>query len=281
MPWDPGYAALVATKPKAAAPVAPAIGSRVFSVDASAASTLWQDAGATSAAANGHYVARINDAFGVSTPTYQQTAANDRPQLLANLAGGRPGLRFDGASDWMRLTPEGTAGQPFQGRSFTFVAVYRRNMPDGSVAAVWCAGNSGGGQDEQGWDQVLLETEGNHTAGAIRTTGSEFGGAFINASSLVSGQLDKVLVRCSQTDGIEVRQRSAAGAFSATGGLPTSADSFTWDASALAAGFNSSGSGYPSYRFKGDIMEVSFWAARATDAQMGQLETYLDAKWGA
>lgn len=282
MMFDPAFAHLTTTKLSTASG-APIIASPVHGVDTSLASTFFLDTGAVTPASPGQVVGAINDAFGGTARNFQQATEANRPQLVANLAAGYPGLRFNGTSSWMQMFPTANAGVPFQGRNFTVSIVYRRANTVNSEfeKTFFFAGHAQGGTDLHWYDNVIFYVGGDGLPVAGRATGNEVSYVGLTSGVYQAGSLTKVVVRGSQTNGIEIRSRSAAGAFSGTGSIPSSADLFTWDTAALGCGPTYENVTFPAYHYQGDLFELRFWASRAADAEFTALQSHLDSKWGA
>jgi hypothetical protein len=282
MLFDPAFAHLMTTKLSATS-TAPVIASPVHGVDTSLSSTMFIDTGAVTPASAGQTVAAINDAFGGTTRNFQQSESTSRPQLVASLAAGYPGLRFNGTSTYMQLFPLGSAGVPFQGRNFTFSIVYRRSTAasGGFEDTLFFAGNQAGGSNGDWLDHVIAYVQSDGLPAVGRATGSEATYVGLTSATYQSGALTKLVCRGSQANGIEFRVRSSAGAFSGTGAIPSSADLFTWDATVLGCGPTYQGVTFPAYFYEGDLFELRFWASRAGDTEFSALQSHLDTKWGS
>lgn len=282
MLFDPAFAHLMTTK-LGATSTAPVIASPVHGVDTSLSSTFFLDTGAVTPASPGQTVAAINDAFGGTTRNFQQSETTARPQLVSNLAGGYPGLRFNGTSSHMRLYPLGSAGTPFQGRDFTFSIVYRRATAasGGFEDVLFFAGNQAGGSTTQWLDNIIayVWTDGLPVVG--RATGADVTYVSLSNATYQSGALTKLVCRGSQANGMDFRSRSTAGAFSGTGAIPSSADVSPWDAAAIGCGPTYENVTFPAYFFEGDLFEFRFWASRADDTTFSALQSHLDTKWGS
>lgn len=282
MLFEPAFAHLITTKVSVAGGM-PVIASPVHGLDTSLSATMFIDTGAVTPAAAGQSVAAVNDAFGGTTRNLQQATVANRPQLIANLAGTRPGLRFNGTSQWLQLFPTPNSGVPFQGRSFTFCVVYRRdpNTGGGFEDTLFFAGNAEGGTDAHWFDNVIAYLEPSGLPVVGRATGTETTYVGLANGAYQSGALTKLVCRASQTNGIEIRSRSAAGAFSGTGTMGPAADLYPWNTMAVGAGPTWEGVTFPSYYYTGDLFEMRFWASRAADAEFDGLQAHLDSKWGA
>jgi hypothetical protein len=276
---DPAFAHLISTRITAQNAI-PAIATPTIGLDASQTSTMFLDTAATTLAGAGQTIGRVNDAFGGTGFSWQQATSGVRPTLVTNLAAGKPGVRF-GGTQWLRLLPTSNSGVQFQSRSFTVACVYRGRRSDNDYSIVWSAGNADGGEANEGYDQLALELGPNGLPNLMRHTGSEFGGCFSNATDIPSSNLVKLVGRGSQANGIELRLRSAAGSFSGTASIASSADVHPWDAATIGAGNRWHEFLYPTISSQSDVHELRFWGSRASDTLFDSLQAYLDTKWGA
>lgn len=284
MLWCPAYLAAGGIKPTIGTAM-PTIASPVFGVDTALRTSLFSDTGGTTQAADNVGVARINDAFSVASISFQCDSAPSRPVIVPAAANGNAGLRFTqggAAPKWMYAAGGSNPGALFQSKTFTMAVAYRR-----ATALDWgglfSAGDGDGGSGAQGYDLLLLE--GNPAPEGymklVRGGGSDISIARPTGASYANNQVTKVVARSDPTNGMEIRSRSASGSFTGTAALPTTADVFTWNWALLGAELGYNGQSLPLYPFDGDIFELRFWNTRATDAQMTQMQTYLDAKFGA
>lgn len=281
MLWNPAFNGVVGSKADVSSAM-PVIGSPVWALDTSLPATLFTDtAGTVQASASGALIARVANGLGGAT-YFQQATSGARPSLIFNATGSRSALRFDGVADFMALAGITNPGSLFQSRTFTMALTYRpASIPE--YAGVFAAGNGAGGQGGNGFDMLLVElSSGGGWPKLLRNGGSDTGRAALTSPAYTGdNQVWKMVARSDPTNGMELRSKSASGAFSGTGPLPTSADSFAWDTAYIGAELGYTGVTPPAWFAPMDLFEVRFWNARAADTQFSQLQGYLDLKYGA
>lgn len=251
----------------------PAIASPFFAVDADAANTLFAATTGTTPAVSGGGVARITDAFGGALAMVQGTTAA-RPELVGAAVNGRNALRFAGTGGRsLALPTTGNPGNAMRG-SWTLIAAYVPRFT---------------GQER---DHYLFRAGAASPPGNLRHVGLMF-----NPRVLASRNTDDnyvyagdagyshrddevvlVVARYSRANGLRVRAIAAGGTREAS--VPAGADAtddVDWPSVVLGANISSTNA--PTDFFSGDICEVRAWGADATDAQVGELLTYLGAKW--
>lgn len=278
MLWSPAYIQGLGLQPSTDAQL-PALASPVQALDTSDPSRLFADTAGSVAITDGALVARANDAGG-GTNSFQQADSTKRPTYVAGVRGGKGSLRF-GGSRYLALAGVANPGTLFQGMSFTMALAYVR-FSAGAKAGLFVAGNSSGGQNNLGCDQVLVEGSEDGWPQVFRNGGSTANWSRVpmNNPAYADNDLQKVVIRSSPAAGIDIRVKSKSGNYDGHGGVPTDADSFTWDAALIGATFNWPDTPSPSSFLIGDFFEFRFWASRAADADFAQLQAYLDNKWG-
>lgn len=278
MLWSPAYIQGLGLQPTTLTEM-PALAGPVQALDASSPSRLFADTAGTTAITDGALVARANDAFGGSR-IFQQATSTLRPTYVANAIGGMGALRF-GGNRYLALAGVANPGTLFEGLTFTMALAYKR-FSAGANAGLFVAGNSSGGQNNGGFDQLLVEGSKSGWPQVFRNGGSVTNWSLVPLNNPVyaDNELTKVVIRSAPANGIDIRVKCASGNYDGHGGLPTDADSYTWDAALIGATFNWPNTPSPSSFLIGDFYEFRFWASRASDAEFAQLQAYLDNKWG-
>lgn len=284
MLWNPAFHGALGTKPVVSSDL-PALASPVQGFDTSNTALFFTDTAGTAPAANGSLIARANDAFG-GAYFFRQQVSGERPTLVTNAANGKPVLRFDGNTKWMALQNAASgfvnAGELFRSLTFTLMIAYRRSTAGGSGlgSGVFAAGNSTGGEGGNAYDNLTVQTTDPGPPAAARHSGSQYSNLYLNSPGYGANQVTKLILRGAPANGMTMVAKSATGTYTGSAALPTTPDSWTWDFAALGAEMGHKWGSMPYAPFTGDIMELRFWNSRATDNEVSQLLTYLDAKWG-
>jgi hypothetical protein len=219
--------------------------------DASAASTLSQDAaGTTPAAADSDPVGRWSDRSGQGNHVTQGTAAA-RPTLKLAVQNGLSVLRLDGVDDWLtKATPAGV-GSP-TGYTMYFVGA-RSGSPAFGMMLI-----GRGSRHELRWDTGGTKPQATYGAG---------GGSSLSYGSNVSGWHVYEAVQDDAGNSVKLAVDGLS-EVSASGVEATAIDVFSVGA---RGGTNF---------LAGDVGEVLFWPRPLSGAERGQVLAYLKAKWG-
>jgi hypothetical protein len=227
--------------------------------------SLWLDASdTTSITESGGAVSQINDLSGNARHFTQATGA-DQPTTGSVTIGGLNALSFDGSSD--QLKSSSTSLVNASDGTFTLFVVA---LPD--VVNVTQTIMNADPEASARPPQFLLIAS---TASATGIRISNFAGSLSvvqpSKSSVSSGVASVFSSRLSTSDYFIAVNGTRGTALSAAGGA-------TAASKVVSIGRDPVGS--PGRPFDGAIGEVIVYAASLSDADMGEVETYLTSKWG-
>jgi hypothetical protein len=229
-------------------------------IDASNVGTIFRDVFATSRAAIGDTIYRVNSADGsghdwvskFSPPAFTTYG----PIWQANTLAGKPVIHVTGSNPRLETLLEAVWQKSLDGGPLTVIACYAPLATSGAYSMLQSSsGNS-----------FIIYSNYNATINTFRSNASS-----IQNGALITGTSTKVVIRylgASTTNGNKAAVKVGTGTMVENSVNTGSSTSGTWGGLTIGNTGNV------------DLAELIIYAAAATDAQRDAAFTYLTAKWG-
>jgi hypothetical protein len=223
-------------------------------LDASDATTIFEDTGGTDAAEADDLVARLSDKSG-NGRHFTQSTSGHRPTYKTAVQNGLSVVRFDGVNDWLDLSFSNAV------TAQTFVAVFLQSGTQGFCRAIT---QSDASTDHSTTGAYVPILRNNANAGQFCSYADS------GARAIVTLAASTFSIMSSVHSGSVITNRVNGG----TAGTYSHSLSKTWTRIRIG---DSTGNDAP---FTGDLCEVIICNAALSDANLNSLGGYLATKWG-